>query len=112
MFNINNSACFIGTLEDAPKIAKEQDGATVATFTLACRDNFLKRDGSASIQYLTMVKPVPEDDADTMELVKSMKKGGLFGVSAALSGQSWTDGDGYDHREMKIVADTIVPMGN
>lgn len=110
MFNISNSACFIGTLEDAPRIAKEQDGACVATFVLACRDNFLKRDGSPSVQYLEMAMAIPAGRDEDLQSLKSLKKGDLLGVSARLASKTWTDDEGYERSELKIVAETIAPM--
>jgi len=109
MRNINNHACFIGTVQDQPEITAEQDGANVATFTLACRDNFLRRDGEPSVQFLPICVAIPDGDDDTMATVKGLKAGDFIQVSAQVRDQSWTDSEGYRHQELKLIADEFGP---
>lgn len=101
MYNINNHARFIGTLQGEPVIEKEQDGSSVATFTLACRDNFLRHDGEPSVQFLPMTVALPDDDATAR--VKALKAGDFIQIAAQVRGQSWTDSEGYRHQDLKLV---------
>lgn len=101
MFNINNHAQFIGTVDREPGAAGAMDGVPVTEMILACQDNFLKRDGSPSVQHIPVIIQNPDSMPD------GVTTGALVAINASLINQSWTGSDGGDHASMKILADEI-----
>lgn len=105
MFNINNHLHFIGTVAAEPETVQDSEGAIVK-LVLECLDNFLRRDGSASVQTIPM-ELVVEPGKSAPEALGRACKGALVAVNASLVNQEWTTADGAARCDMKILVDGI-----
>ena len=110
MHDIRNRAQFIGTLEADPEIVPEKDGGSVAKLVVACEDDFLKNDGTRSVQHIGMEVPVDAGNEDLLTQIQGLAKGAFVGVEAKLVNGRWTDSAGREHLELKIAATSVSEM--
>jgi single-strand DNA-binding protein len=98
-----NKVLMMGRLTADPTLRRTGSGVAVASFTIACDDDFKDKDGNKKTIFVECVAW-----RQTGEYVsKYFSKGRMAIVVGKLDIREWTDKDGNKRRTAEIVADNV-----
>lgn len=98
-----NHITLAGRLVRDPELRRTQNGAAVASFTLACERDFKNESGDREVDFIDCVAW-----RKTAELVSGyFTKGRMAIVSGRMQIRGWTDKDGNRRKSAEILVDNI-----
>lgn len=98
-----NHIDLMGRLTKDPELRKTQQGASVASFTLAVERDFSSDAGQKQTDFINIVTW-----RNTAEFVANyFTKGQLVALSGTLQIREWTDKEGNKRRDPQVVADRV-----
>lgn len=102
--NTRNYFQVIGRLTEDVKVFDNKDGSKKIRFTVAARDNFARKDGERSSQFIPVeVFRNADSVAKTgLGLYANVHKGDLVCVSGNIANNNYTDKDGNKHYDLVL----------
>ena len=96
-----NKIMIQGRLTAEPELRRTQSGKAVASFTVACEQDFKGSDGTKKTDFINCVAW-----GNTGEFVSNyFHKGDMIILSGRLTNRDWTDKDGNKRRTAEIVVE-------
>lgn len=106
-----NKCSFIGRLGKDPEVRFFPEGGAVANVSLACGDDYKKRDTGEKVEKTNWI-PLVFRNRQAELVGEYLKKGSLIYVEGKFTTRKWQDNTGQDRYSTEIIAEQMQMLGS